>query len=304
MEDINFIDLFKQKSENILELLEEMKNMIIQEKENFERRREIVGNALNENLNQLIDLTGNENCYRGDFIKTPAYDAQMKENELLKRTGLTQNFLSKEGTLTLEKEIGRLFDRTIFDSQLHDWSKGNNLFYLRMLKQSNVIFFIETTDGRKFGCYISKEILEEGKLTEDPNSFLFKIENGNVEKFPMNENKKAIEIFGKDNDKLFKIGKNAIRVTKNEFRDQCRYLLKPFHYEKSENVFIQKPVDFEMKRFIVVGTVQEEKYQERKNYMENEMNNLNNIYFEEMRQLEEWTKHECESILFDSNFDN
>ena len=46
-------------------------------------------------------------------------------------------------------------------------------FYDKIRNKSHLVFIIETTEGKKFGCYISNTITEEGKYINDPNAFIF-----------------------------------------------------------------------------------------------------------------------------------
>ena len=39
-----------------------------------------------------------------------------------------------------------------------------------MLNESHLVILIETTEGKKFGCYVSKEIGEIGKYVDDTSS--------------------------------------------------------------------------------------------------------------------------------------
>ena len=64
---------------------------------------------------------------------------------------------------TFEKELGREFEYKIFDSKMSHSKETESkhfcdYFNKMVMKRSNSLFFIETTKGKKFGCFISNRI--------------------------------------------------------------------------------------------------------------------------------------------------
>ena len=155
----------------------------------------------------------------------------------------------------MEKETGRYVDWKIFDSDAQSWSKGDSRFSREILYKSKIIIVIETTKGKKFGCYIDNQIMEINKYISDSNAFIFKLENGSIEKYPPKDINNVIKILDEKSEDLFIIGKNDIVIKKKDKKERCNCSQKSFDYHGKENALIGKKGNFEVKSVMVVGTL-------------------------------------------------
>ena len=131
-----------------------------------------------------------------------------------------------------------------------------------LLKQSHVVILIETTEGNKFGCYVSKEIAEVGKYVADSNAFVFKLEGGNIEKYPVIDMKNAIKICNAKDSNLLAIGNGDIIVKKKELKNNCSCKQVSFDYQGKKNVLIGRTGEFEVKSVVVLGTISDDELME------------------------------------------
>ena len=84
--------------------------------------------------------------------------------EIQKRLPIVKECLTKEEMLMIEKETGRYVEKKMFDTKTNKWSKGNSDLFNCLKNQSHFIIVIETTEGMKFGCYITSKITDEGNF--------------------------------------------------------------------------------------------------------------------------------------------
>ena len=150
-----------------------------------------IGTASKGNLDRIAIVT--------DIRGGDLFSGLFEELALLEREDFKYKILfldaSEEALLRRFKETRRNVSWKIFNSDAQSWSKGDSRFSREIENKSKFIIVIKTTEGKKFGCYISSMIEEEGKYINDPNAFIFKIEKNQIEKYPIKDSTKAIKIF-------------------------------------------------------------------------------------------------------------
>ena len=247
-----------------------------------------------------------------EIIKDEELLKQVEEEEIERRSKIVEGKLTKNEMLMIEKEIGRHVDRKIFDSEINNWKTSYLSFKGMIMNKSHFFIVIETIEGNKFGCYIESEIYGEGKYIEDSNAFVFKFKNNDsIDKYPIIDCKNAIKISKEKDDNLFVVGLNDIVIKKEVKKDKCSCCQRSFDYNGIENTLIEKKGNFEIKRFGVWGTVNEEKYEKKIKVEFNNRTTCQRVFNEmksnrskEFKQLEDWTSMKCSEIVFDSDIDN
>ena len=242
----------EQIGDELNKLLDEMK----------ESEKEIQKDCFTEDIEEM-----NFNLY---YAETVAYkmkkenEKRMKEIELLKKTQdeqkekrhkLLSYHISKNEMELLEKELGRYADDLLFDSKIDNWETNNSVFASKIMNQSKLFIFVHAVDGRTIGCYVDSEINVIGKYISDANSYIFKFENGDLQKYPLIDTKMAIKICSDKDDDLFICGKNDIVIKKVDKRDKCTCKQTSFDYQGLTNTLIGKIGTFEINRVSVVSTI-------------------------------------------------
>ena len=247
-------------------------------------RKEEMGNKLNDILDEAkeIEMETKANSFSHMYeklnynemkIETEKYktikevqEQKRKEDEM--RIKITEEYkdnryekvnkyLTKDEMISFENEIGRCVNEKVFDSNTDIWTKGFSTFYVEIQNKSNIIIFIQTKNGKKFGCYIQNMINMKGKYISDPNAFLFTIANNSIEKYPIKDNDNAIKICDNKDEDLVIIGKNDIVIKKKEKKNKCSCTQKSFDYHGKENVLIGQKGNFEIESIIVIDTNEE-----------------------------------------------
>ena len=276
---------------------------------------------------------------------------EIEKEEEQKRNELVKNFLSITEMKMIEKEIGRYFDSKLFDSTKQNWEIEWSEFYNSIIQAHHFIILFETSEFQYFGCYITSEIDGCGKFITDENAFLFKVNDDTFQKFPIVEKVNAFQVFDDKNENLFILGfawsafdwYGDVLIKKKQLRCNCYCYQKSFNYYKQQNILIGKTGLFTIRKFIVVSTIDQDKYferqktivskrieietqnkqKERENHINNERKMLakvqkkqkrieryetldvkNYIELEEFLQFEDWTSKKIRKVLFDSTVDN
>ena len=211
------------------------------------------------------------------------------EKELQKRCSIAKQFLSRNELSLLENGINRFIDSIIFNSNDNAWKTSNSYFHLRLKNKSDLVILIETTEGKKFGCYLKTDIYDLDNYINDENAFLFSYTNDSLFQYPMKHPEYAFNLCSKEQENLFVIGKSDVVIKKEEMKQKCKCRQSSFKYFGIENALIGRKGTFEVKQFAVFSTIgKDEKKKESKSY----------------QKLEEWTGLKCGDILFDSDVDN
>ena len=103
-------------------------------------------------------------------IKRKEHEKKQHEEASIRNKSFDK-YLTENEMILLEKEIGRYVDWKIFNSDVQSWSKNDSYFSRKIYNKSKIIIVIETTEGKKFGCYIDSQITERKKYISDPNAF-------------------------------------------------------------------------------------------------------------------------------------
>ena len=276
--------------------------------------KETIGNQLNEMLDEMrekekklkkgkMNEEDEEMNYEKWYVETEEYKRRRNEREeqmrrqkeleeAVKRNKIVMDCLTKEEMVIIEKEVGRYVDWKLFDSTVDKWSKGNSWFDWKIMHHSHFVVLIETREGKKFGSYIEGEVEERGKYIVDKNAFIFKFENGRMEKYPVIDMKKSFKILSEKDENMFIVGNKDIVIKKEDNKNKCSCRQSSFDYHGEVNILIGRTGEFEVKSFVVI---QMKLTEEEKQIMMNG---------KEMKQLEEWTNLKCSNILFDSDVDN
>ena len=181
-----------------------------------------------------------------------------------------ENHISKIEIELIENLVGRQIENCIFDSldetkdemgnNKTNWKINNSNFDYCLKNKSHFIIIIETTNGNKFGCYISNMIRRINEYIEDPEAFLFKIENNQIKKYEIKETKNAIKIFNEHDEHLFVIGKGKtlfgvsgdIVIKKEDKKEQCSCKQRSYEYHGRMNVLVGDNGTFEVKKIGVI----------------------------------------------------
>ena len=236
--------------------------------EECERKKEEIGNEMNsmldimkekeksiKEINEKYEKENYIDFYSETELVKKKREEERKQEELKKRYPIVKNYLTIDEMDLIEKEIGRYVDKKIFDSNEQNWKIKYSEFERFMKNQSHVIIMIETTENKKFGCYISKEINQKGSYIEDSEAFIFTFDsNGNpIEKYSILDSSFAIEISNNSDDNLFVIGKNDIVIKKEGKKTKCSCKQTSYEYKGKENVLIGRKGNFEVQSIVVFG---------------------------------------------------
>ena len=244
--------------------------------------------------NEYIKQNVKPYCFGDDKeSKTDNNEKTPEDIEINLRHKMVKNFLSKNEMLMIENEIGRKIEFKTFDSNINDWKLHWTRFYALTKNLSHLVIVIETTEGKKFGCYINAELDAGLKYQNDSEAFIFKFNNNKIEKYPIKDQENAIRVYHYRDDNLFSVGKNDIVIKKEEKRKKCSCKQTSFEYNGNENVLIGKKGNFEVKQFASFVTIRDESLTK---LLETEQK-----YF---KQLEEWTSLKTSAVVYDTYYDS
>ena len=298
----------QQKAISVLECEETIKQMI----EEYQCRTEIYFMECQEQKKQIeIDLQQIEkieNSEISDKSKKHKYHhkstktktekerikkekKQLSERLFAKRMENVKEYLSQEELKSLENDSGKYIGKVLFDSTKDDWNIESSIFFESLEFENMFVIVIQTTEGSKFGCWISKMINQRGKYISDPNSFLFKFNNDQIEKYFPIDKLNVLKIGCSRDDELFCIGKGDVVIKKYHQKDKCSCKQTSFHYEKKQNALIGRKGTFEIEKFIVYKMISKNE----RTY---------NLTYNLLKILEEWTSKTFEITIFDTEIDD
>ena len=104
-----------------------------------------------------------------------------------KRYAMVKNIINVNEMETLQNVLDRNFDSVIFDSETDDWSMEHSTFASKMGNRSHFLILIETTEGKRFGCYIENQVKEVGKYVEDSNATIYKFKGDLIEMYQVKD---------------------------------------------------------------------------------------------------------------------
>ena len=286
-------------------------NALIQRSGDFEVERIVV-----------IQMIGKEESERRSYGKRIIEN----ENDRLEQIGMdsrylkVDSYLSENELIQIENETQRVIDEIIFDSEIHQWSIKKSEFFDKVKMRSNLIFLFETMEEQiHFGCYISTQLNQKGKHLYDPEAFVFSLEKGNLQKYPIKLPNEAIQIFESDNENLFVVGFSwsflswygDIIIKKKEQKDKCSCRQSSYDYYGKENALVQQYGPFELKRFVVVSTIdheqksfQKEKENEQRIVFEVKKDDFIIPHKRQLTIIEKMSGLTFDNLLFNSEIDD
>ena len=237
------------------------------------------------------------------------------ETEYLQKlqTKIKQFLIPKEKH-QIESIIGRQCKRILFNSLTYHWEINQSELFDQIRDKSNILIVIETIQFEKFGIYLENPITQIGKYHEDPNAFLFKFTEMDVEIYRIKERTKAIMICENNDDYLFVIGfhrhllhKNDgdIVVMKRNLKNQSFCFQNSFEYNGKINALLGRKGTFDVNKIGVIETVSKETIDNKiklkiDEYIENErrrkQEELERIENERKRKHEEQTERMGKSV--------
>ena len=201
------------------------------------------------NCNELEILYGIENIKmfgKNCFFNCNKLNYKIDNNVF----GYSNNYIS-----IIEKWTGLHCYELLFDSDIHNWSHGNNDIEKNMFYNDSVII-IENEEGELFGNYISKQ---------QNKSFHFNLQSNDKLKEPIKyeiKDKKHnnCKVFNDEDEFMYLMEIGDITVMKKERKDQCWYCPHNdiFNYHSISFPLGGKEIDcygcisFCIKRFIII----------------------------------------------------
>ena len=204
-----------KKSEEAIEMINEMKKKIEMITENCKNDDENLCDANNECIDEIIEIRRQimeENIaphqieiekYRNDFemnkkelmkqmmetkeerrIRLEKIEREERERKEAEERRKREEMKRKLNGIVHENEKKQIEEWTnkkcseiLFDSDKDNWNQNTSVFDDRVQYKSNLIFVIEDTNNNKFGAFISASIQPNGNYTTDYNSFLFSLKS-------------------------------------------------------------------------------------------------------------------------------
>lgn len=201
------------------------KNDIIIKKEERKEKSSYKGNLFSQEIGMSLSMTFSK---MKQFIPTfiTAFQMSLSEEDI-------SHYLEEWTSLRI--------DSILFNSEIQSLEKNNEDFSKAILNRSKVIFFIETTEHEKFGCYIDTRIEKLGKYFSDPKTFLFTFRNNSPQKFILQPHRttNVLEICLSSDWKLFRIGVDDLLVCRNYAPCSCFQSSKSsFDYRGLKNALL------------------------------------------------------------------
>ena len=137
------------------------------------------------------------------------------------------DYFSKEEMITIEQWTQRQFS----DIEIRDLGGW-----------TNILIYIETYEGNRFGCYISERFHEFRKMyVEDPNAFIYEFREGEMLQYPIRDPKKAIYVSKMFSTPQYTIGDGDIAL-KPKDDDESMYLCKckpkSYYYREMRDILL------------------------------------------------------------------
>ena len=285
------IEIEKEVKEN-----KENERMENEEKEKEEMEKSMKESDIKErNHWKQIKLKEKE-----DQKKKEEEKKKKKEENKQKRIGMMKDILNENELQLIENMIGRQHKNILFNSDKDDWSLKKSTFFEKVKNKSHFVIVIQTTEGKKFGCYMRNCVSTVDTFSYDPNAFLFNLKNENIEKYQIKSFQTAFAIYKQSFYGLFTIGNSDIFIYKSDGKSYCVAKQMSFDYNGKQNALIEKENGiFEVKKFIVI---------QMKMTLEEQSNNalLSEIMTtdSETHIIENWCNMTLKKIIFDSENDD
>ena len=294
-----------------------------------------------EYINELKSTNGEDfiyNIVNEDDTTVPQKTLSLEERTLQyvrsTKQSVIKEYLQEYEITMLEKQINRFIDRRIFDSDIHNWNINTSDLFTLLFKKSHIIILIETTENHKFGAFVSNQIYAKSLYISDQYSFIFKIENRQIEKYPIKDVGKAFELADESHENLFVIGKSDIVVKKQFKKDKCTCKQSSFDYKNKSLTLLGRKGGFVVKRIVIFGTssfdtmvekmenslkfneeikqakrmevqriIKEEEEKRNKELLTYSMKIMKSKQNGELELLERWTNKTVGDMIFDSDVD-
>ena len=245
--DIDIIIELIKRNENILQLIEEIKEIeqeMLKDKIKLSKKK----NELIENIKKLNEKNKKEKIKENKEIKENIENIEKIEkeykieeeywkNEKINLYSIEKELKMKENMKEIikikqEKEIeDNIYKITemeikniLFNSNIDKWSQNDSNFGKKLEGKQNIIIVIEDKEGNIFGGFISKEIIQN-KFIFDNNSYLFSLKkDGKIinKKYPIKNNEYCFKISSDEWRVLFGFGaKDNGDMT--SYKDICVY---------------------------------------------------------------------------------
>ena len=132
-----------------------------QNQQNIQRINEISNTLRNQIQNQM-------NTQNQQYVKKDEITNTMKIEQILQKQEIQQ----------LESWTSKKCSEVLFDSNIHNWSKGTSVFNEKIEGKEKLLFVIEDERGYKFGYYLNTKIQPnkyDSYVSTDKNTFLFSL---------------------------------------------------------------------------------------------------------------------------------
>ena len=176
-----------EKEKQLNELVE--KSMIVEIKNELNRKIETVQNKHNELNNNVNNLKTKQNVIESNYVKKDEFNQSIanyvKRNEFNELSVSYQTNLSWNEMNQLEQWTNKKCSEVLCDSDKDNWSQNTSVFDDKIMNKSNVVFIVEDTQNNKFGYYFTGTVVSN-KLSKNNKSndcFLFSLKsNGRLDK--------------------------------------------------------------------------------------------------------------------------
>ena len=265
----------------------------------------------------------------------------IEKEAVFKRRIEFKDFITINELQLLEKQTGRFIDKNIFDSHHDNWKLNESEFFNKVKGKSDILIVVETSYTNKIGIFLHNPITKQGEYLTDSKSFVFRMDNHSMDKFPIVDESKAIKISNLTDNELFVIGESDIIIMKNieRIKRKCQCIQKSFNYKNRADSLVTETKYFEVLRVVVMTTFDEKELKKRNKeteikmtneikrlehriqYIDNEINQLKTtkqviisspkrqaisefVSNEEINALNRWTQLQCSYVVFDSTIDD
>ena len=128
----------------------------------------------------------------------------------------------------LEEWTQKKYNKTVFDSDIDDWSIDSSLFDSKIIGNNHLAFIIHDHQGEIFGYYLNTTVHDqyEERIRTDKETFTFNLESngrlGKAMKFEIeDEYGGGYFLFDKTSEYLINLG--SLYLCKEENKDECYY---------------------------------------------------------------------------------
>ena len=216
---------------------------------------------------------------------------QMIQRRKFKETKRKNELIWKRQLNQIEEICNLEYSHTLFDTERNAWSQKHSEFNGLIDKKSQLVFLMDDRKDNVFGVFVNnKIIMNEKKITEDPNAFMFTLPRvGTKEEivklsFNENDSKKVFISFSESHENLFKISDCFIIKKKEERYGSKGIQSKIASYATKQNLPIQ-PQTIGIKRIRVLQMHRTEYSIEKK---EKEIEDNMKEYQAKQQKINDW----------------